>query len=129
MKILSYSIIMTLSLLCQSCYSQDSDYISSSRLSLQNYGFSYCMKIMAQENNISHLDYARAQGIYFENGNHNDPNIYEKIHSYIKENVKKHNFKGFKNNNITYSCLELYDSKKYKLFIESFDKYITKNIV
>ncbi|GAA0315859.1 hypothetical protein GCM10009129_11470 [Psychrobacter aestuarii] len=85
------------------------------------------MKIIAQENNISHLDYARAQGIYFENGNHNDPDVYEKTQSYIKENIEKNNFKEFNGNNITYSCLELYNSQKYKLFIESFDKYITES--
>ena len=124
MKPFSYLTIILLSLFSQSCYSQNDEYIKSSRLSLQNYGFSYCMKRKSEEKNLPYLDYSRALGIYLNNGNHNSPDVYNSVHSYITENIKSNNFKSFDGDNTTFSCLELYNSKRYEEFIESLDSYI-----
>ena len=95
MKPFSYLTIILLSLFSQSCYSQNDEYIKSSRLSLQNYGFSYCMKKKSEEKNLPYLDYSRALGIYLNNGNHNSPDVYNSVHSYITENIRSNNFKSF----------------------------------
>lgn len=126
MKPFSYLTIILLSLFSQSCYSQKNEYIESSRLSLKNYGLAYCMKKKSEEKNLPSLDYSRALGIYFNNGNHNSQDVYNLVHSYVKDNIKNNNFKAFDGDNNTFSCLELYNSMGYEELIKSLDSYIVQ---
>lgn len=110
----------------QACHAESNKHIESSRLNLQNYGFAYCMREQTvDKESDAYLDYSRAIGIYFNNGSHNSPDAYQSIENYIKLNVESNNFKNFEGDNTIFSCLEVYNSLKYKHLIKQLDKFIS----
>lgn len=110
----------------QACHAKPSEHIKNSRLTLQNYGFAYCMKEKTVDiESEAYLNYSRATGIYFNNGSHNSPDSYQTIENYIKTHTKSHNFKSFEGDNVLFSCLEIYNSPTYQNQVKQLDSYIS----
>lgn len=125
-KLKTLLILTMTSFFSQACHANSSEHIENSRLNLQNYGFAYCMTELVEDSkNEPYLDYSRAVGIYFNNGNHNSPEAYQAVENYIKLNIEPNNFKSFEGDNSLFTCLKVYNSIEYKNLVKQLDVYIS----
>ncbi len=91
---------------------------------LANYGFSYCVYKHSQGQWIKR-DAGATVSVYFQLGSHSSE-AYSKLEKYILTEMskKKNKTNSQENSIVLYQCLEIYQSKHYKKFLHSLDKYM-----
>lgn len=118
-------VLLLILILLQGCSAKfQSSLITESRTKLKNYGISYCMsEYTVDKKSSAYIEYSHAQGAYFDTGNHTIES-YNKVKEFILSNYEKSYFKNYEDENIFFSCLELYNSNEFNNFIKSLDHEI-----
>ena len=119
--------------------SADTSQIENARLSLKNYGLVNCLYYgLIKEQDIKVEDIGRSSGIFGPTGQGyynllQDDNLnilhnpYKTISDFIKKNRELVSAKIKDGTvNLTYQCLEVFNSSEYSILIERQDYYINK---